>query len=382
LDVFNFNTLNKERLMNILFHLGHPAHYHLFKNLISYLLNKKHNVSILIKKKDILEYLLKQSGYEYLNILPKGRKNSKAGIPWGLVKRDWAMFKFCLKNRPDIMLGTSTGITHIGKLLNIPSIIVNEDDYNAVQLFSKLGYPLASNILAPTSCPTGNIGSKWEKKTIHYEGFHELAYLHPNFFIPKYSKIEKIIVTLVPFYIIRFAKLTAYHDQGKKGITTKIAQKIIDILSPHGNIYITSERELEPQFEKYRIHIKPENIHHVLFYADMYIGDSQTMAAEAAVLGTPSIRFNDFVGKLGYLGELEHKYNLTYGIKASEPEKLYQKINKLIITPNLQQEFQKRRQKMLADKIDVTAFMIWFVENYPESARIMKGKPDYQYRFK
>ncbi len=35
------------------------------------------------------------------------------------------------------------------------------------------------------------------------------------------------------------------------------------------------------------------------------------MIAEAAVLGTPSIRFNDFVGKLGYLEDLEHKYGLT-----------------------------------------------------------------------
>ena len=187
---------------------------------------------------------------------------------------------------------------------------------------------------------------------------------------------------MVPFFIIRFAKLTAHHDKGKTGITTEIAQKIIDLLAPHGNIYITSERELEPQFEKYRITIKPENIHHALYYADMYIGDSQTMAAEAAVLGTPSIRFNDFVGKLGYLEELEHKYGLTYGIKTSESQKLYNKIEELINTPNLKEEWQKRRQKMLNDKIDVTAFMVWFIENYPESVKIMKSNPDYQYRFK
>ena len=33
---------------------------------------------------------------------------------------------------------------------------------------------------------------------------------------------------------------------------------------------------------------------------------------------------------------------------------------------------------MLADKIDVTAFLAWFVENYPGSAKIMKENPDYQ----
>jgi predicted glycosyltransferase len=49
----------------------------------------------------------------------------------------------------------------------------------------------------------------------------------------------------------------------------------------------------------------------------MYIGDSQTMTAEAAVLGTPAIRFNDFVGELSYLEELEYTFDLTYGIKTN-----------------------------------------------------------------
>ena len=43
---------------------------------------------------------------------------------------------------------------------------------------------------------------------------------------------------------------------------------------------------------------------------------------------------------------------------------------------------QKRRKKMLADKIDVTAFLVWFVENYPKSVKIMKGNPKYPERFK
>jgi len=37
---------------------------------------------------------------------------------------------------------------------------------------------------------------------------------------------------------------------------------------------------------------------------------------------------------------------------------------------------------MLSDKIDVTAFMVWFVENYPESAKIMKENPEYQWSFR
>jgi len=42
----------------------------------------------------------------------------------------------------------------------------------------------------------------------------------------------------------------------------------------------------------------------------------------------------------------------------------------------------KCRQKMLKDKIDVTAFMVWLIKNYPKSAKIMRENPDYQERFK
>ncbi len=122
-------------------------------------------------------------------------------------------------------------------------------------------------------------------------------------------------------------------------------------------------------------------MHDALAFADLYVGDSQTMTAEAAVLGTPAIRFNDFVGKLGYLEELEHRYGLTYGIKTSEPGQLFSKIEELLAMPNLRQEWQRRRERMLADKIDVTAFMVWFIENYPDSATAIRSDPTLQHRF-
>ena len=368
--------------MKILFYLGHPAHYHLFRNIISILRSKNHDATVLIKKKDILEHLLEQSNLDFLNILPEGRKDNKFGIALGLLKRDWAMFRLCIKRRPDILVGTSTEITHVGKLLNVPSIVVNEDDYDAVPLFSKMGYPWADNILAPVSCPTGLADSNWERKTIHYEGFHELAYLHPSRFKPQKNVVEDKIDFSKSYIILRFAKLTAHHDKGKTGITTEIAQKVIDLLRCRYNIYITSERELEPEFESYRIQIDPINMHHALYYADMYIGDSQTMAAEAAVLGTPALRFNDFVGNLGYLEELEHKYGLTYGIKTTDPGKLYKKIKEFLDTPDLKEEWKARSRKMLSEKIDVAAFITWFIEEYPRSVAIMKMNPDYQYNFR
>ena len=106
------------------------------------------------------------------------------------------------------------------------------------------------------------------------------------------------------------------------------------------------------------------------------------MSVEAAMLGTPSIRFSDFAGKISVLEELEYKYGLTYGIRPSNPEKLIRTIKKLISTPNLKDVWQHLRWKMLSEKIDVTAFMVWLIENYPKSVRLIKNNPEYQFKFK
>jgi predicted glycosyltransferase len=106
------------------------------------------------------------------------------------------------------------------------------------------------------------------------------------------------------------------------------------------------------------------------------------MAAEAGVLGVPFVRFNDFVGRIGYLRELEDVYKLGYGIKTNEVEKLYKTVSDLIKMQDRAEVFAQRRQKMLSEKIDYAQFLTWFIENYPQSAQIMRENPDYQYKFK
>ena len=113
--------------MKLLFYLHHPAHFHLFKNVIKSL-KQNNEIIILATKKDILEELLKNSNLKYINVLPKGRKDNKFSIALALVKQDLRLLKICREVKPDILVGTSTEITHIGKLINIPSIFVNEDD--------------------------------------------------------------------------------------------------------------------------------------------------------------------------------------------------------------------------------------------------------------
>lgn len=364
--------------MKILVYLGHPAHFYNYKNVIPRLKDDGHQVEILIKKKDVLQELLDNADMPYHNILKEGRKDTKLGILWGTIKRAWRLNTFCTKFKPDILTGTSVENSWIGRLRHIPVININEDDADVVPKYAKLSYPWADEILTPIVCDNG----KWNDKSVKYNGYHELAYLHPDNFTPDRSVVEQCFPTDTPYFLIRFAKLKAHHDTGIKGIDTEIAQRLIRILEPHGRVFISSERELEPQFEPYRIHIRPIDMHHVMAFADLYLGDSQTMAAEAGVLGIPFIRFNDFVGRIGYLRELEDVYQLGYGIKTNEVEKLYQTVESMVTMPERKAVFQSRRQQMLSEKIDFAAFLTWFIEAYPESKQAFKENPNIQYQFR
>ncbi len=369
--------------MKILVYMGHPAHFYLYKNTIKQLREDGHQVEILIKKKDILQTLLDNQGWEYHNILQEGRKNSKVGMLIGMLKRAWRLNLFVRQYNPDILTGTSVENSFIGPLRRIPVINCNEDDAAVVPLYAKLSYPGADAILNPVVCNSG----KWDSKATKYPSYQELAYLHPNHFTADAKVVKGYGIDVTkPYFVMRFASLHAHHDNGIKGINTEIAERLVKILEPHGTIYITSERPLEPQFEKYRIKINPLDMHHVMAFASLYIGDSQTMAAEAGVLGVPFVRFNDFVGRIGYLRELEDKYELGYGIHASQvnseelkvksgQEALYEKVQELV-SMNAEERrrvFQERRKMMLSDKIDCAKFLTWFIENYPESASLAQN---------
>jgi uncharacterized protein len=341
-----------------LFYLGHPAHYHNVSVVIKQLSAKGFRVVIVARGKDVLFDLLEGLPYEIIYLKPRKGK-SKLALVKTILFREFVLFRLALKYRPKMLIGTDIVIAHIGKIINIPSVILNEDDAKEVPFLAKYGFKYATAVFSPNSCDITPYNNK-----VAYQGYHELAYLHPNYFTPNKSKVSELVKDDQDYFILRFAELTAHHDEGKNGIDLVIAKKLIKLLSPFGRVYITSERKLETELESYRIHIQPKNIHHALFYAKMYIGDSQTMAAEAAVLGTPSVRFNDFVGRLGYLEELEHKYRLTLGVPTNNPDLLFSTIETLLKNKNLEEDFKQRKELMLRDTIDVAELWTkYFIEN-------------------
>jgi predicted glycosyltransferase len=357
--------------MRLLFYFGHPSQYLFLKNAIRSLREKNIHCDILIKSKDVLEKLLIEDNESYSNILPEGRKSGSIGTLIGLIKRDIRLYRHLRKIHYDLFIGTDPSLAHIGLIKRIPVITVLEDDISVIPKLAKITFPFTTIILTPKGCNTG----KYKHKTIHYNGYMKLAYLHPRWFTKKAAKLMQ------PYFLIRISKLDAYHDAGINGFNVQFLQQIIKHLQSEGSVFISSEGPLDETFRGYELKINPSEMQDVLSNAKMLISDSQSMTMEAAMLGIPSIRFSDFSGKISVLEELEKVYELTYGFSTGNPEKLIWKLTELLSHPELESVFQNRRQKMLKDKIDVTSFLIWFIENYPGSASAMQSNPSYQDRY-
>ena len=137
------------------------------------------------------------------------------------------------------------------------------------------------------------------------------------------------------------------------------------------------EREIEPELREYQLMLSPEKIHSLLYYAAMFIGDSQTMTSEAAILGTPAVKCNSLAGRLSVPNEIEKKYGLCFSFTPGQFPAMVNKIEELLDFRDIKIQWRKKSEKLISEKIDVTSFMVWLIENYPGSLKMIKENSNY-----
>ncbi|KUG14587.1 hypothetical protein ASZ90_015769 [hydrocarbon metagenome] len=353
--------------------MNHPAHVHYFKNFIREMQKRGHEILITASEKDLTYRLLDLYGFDYVKVGSYGKSIFQKLINIPIL--DYSMYRVTKKFRPDLFLGFgSIRAAHVSKILRKPCIAL--DDTEHAKWEHILYCPFTDTILTP-DCFTKNFG----RKHIRYRGYTELAYLHPNRFTPNPAVLAEIGLTVGdPFIIVRFVSWHASHDVRQHGIRDKV--RLVKALEQYGRVLITSEGALPPELEQYRMRISPEKIHDLLYYATLYIGEGATMASEAAVLGTHAIYINTL--RLGYTDEEEEKYDLVYTFsdpREMETEVLSKAVD-LLNDPDLRVKGKRKRQTLLEDKIDVTAFMTWFIENYPGSVKRITGQLHFQEQFR
>ena len=363
--------------MNILIDIGHPAHVHYYRNLAAEMQSKGHKVVWTVKDIPVAKRLLDFYGFSY-TVFPK-KKDSLPGKAMRQLQYNALLWRICRREEIDVAIGTSVSVAHVSRLSPVKSVVFDDDDDEVQPLVTKYVNPFADTLLSPEALK----GKRKREDTIYYPGYHELAYLHPKRFQPDTAVLKEAgIKEGETFFIMRFNVFKAHHDVGISGLSLQQKLQLIEELKPHGKIFITTEREIEPELREYQLKVSPEKIHSLMAHATLFLGDSQTMTSEAAVLGIPSLRCNSFAGRISYLEEQEHTYGLTHGFLPSDFEKMLIKLRQLLATPNLKEKWQEKRRKMLAEKMDVTAFWVWFIETYPGSLKDVKENEEFWRRFR
>ncbi|MEE9116687.1 MAG: DUF354 domain-containing protein [Thermoplasmata archaeon] len=351
--------------MRILFNVAHPAHVHLFRNSIALLRSKGHEARIVSVEREITNHLLEAYGLQH-ETLGKSHRDLLVKS-FDTMHRDLKMVKIIKRLRPDLTV--STGIPYsvqAARLCGTPSIAFSDTEIATLVLQAMV--PFVSAICTP-SCFELDLGPK----QIKYNGYHELAYLHPNHFTPDPSILHHCgIEEGEPFILARISSADSSHDLGVKGSfldDSTLASDFLSWLEQYGRVIVTSELPLPKQLRSYQLEIPPHRILDLLSFATLYVGEGATMASEAGVLGVPWIYVSD--SSRGYLRDQEENYGL--GRTVPDWKSARGTIAEWLNRQDTESSWRAKREKLLSEKIDVTAFITEFIEDWPRSFAELSG---------
>lgn len=335
--------------MRIILDVNHPGDVHFIKNLYFDLIDEGHEVLVTASKKPLTFELLDEFSIPYIALGSYGGSNLSKAI--NLIWLDFKMLILCLSKRPNAMMGTvAFRIAHIGWLLRIRNYCFDDTQHATEQI--KLIFPFAYRMLTAP-----NYVHDFGEKHIRYEGYHELAYLHPNRFKANEEILDILGVKKFEVYsIIRFVAWNATHDKGMaQGFSDENKIKAVLEFERFGKVFITSEKGLPKEIADRAIKIPISRIHDAIAFSSLVFGESSTMSSEASCLGVPSVYIDD-EGRC-YTDEQETKYGLVTNYKINDQLAAIKKGT--MILKNIKtdiQKYEKSKNALLNDKIDMTAF--------------------------
>lgn len=339
--------------MKILIDILHPAHVHFFKYFYEEMTGRGHEVCITVRSKEISVELLE--AYQLPYRLISAQRAGAAGLALELVQRTYRLVRVMREFRPDVLTGImGPSIALAGTLARTPAIVFYDTEF-AVQT-NWFVYPLAHSVCTP-DCYQGKV--RGSHRT--YAGYHELAYLHPNRFVADAARLAAFGVTPPePYTVVRFVHWKAVHDRRERGLTVDQKHELVKSLQRHGKVLLSSEGPLPPELESLRVRGPVHDMHHLLAHAQLLVGESATMSSEAAVLGVPAIMIAT-TGR-GYTDDQERRYGLVRHFTEDQFAEAARAIDDML-TGEPPREFGARaRERLLADKIDVTAWMVDYFE--------------------
>lgn len=342
--------------MRVLFDIVHPAHVHFFRHLRAELGADGHETLVVGRDKDVTLALLDAFDIPHLVHGRSGHTNL-FGQTRELLGRSRFLARTAREFGADVVLTRNPAGVQAARLAGIPGVF-DTDDGTGAGIHFAAAKPFAHWITTP-DCLQEDHG----RRHVTYPSYKALAYLHPDRFTPDPAIREEVgLGAGEPLFLVRLVAYDASHDSGAAGLTVDTRREVIELLTDHGRVGITSEQPLTPELEPYRLRVPPHRMHHAIAAAAAIVGDSQTVAAEAACLGVPAFRLSSFSGRLDYLTEIEERYGLLRSFRPGQERDLLDALQQAVADPDgLREQAAAGHARLLEDKVDLTSWYAAFV---------------------
>lgn len=280
--------------LTIVITMQHPADVHFFKHPIAMLRERGHEVAVFVRANGVAVDLLAAYGIDHTVLVPEAR--SLAGLALIQARFEYRLWRHARRLDPDVMAAVGgVAVAHVGTLLGARTVVFTDTEHATI--VNRLAFPFADTVCTP-ACFAGDPGDKHRT----YPGVHELVYLHPARFTPDPAVLDDLnVAPAATIAVLRISSWHSSHDVGASGFDDLVG--VLDRLTEAGaQVIVSSEIDLPAVFDEHRRAVPPHRMHDLLGMASLYIGEGATMAAESAVLGTPSIYVNSLT--MGYIRAL------------------------------------------------------------------------------
>lgn len=284
--------------MRALFDLVHPADALFFHHAMRMLRDRGVQIRVVSRRKDVLVDLLDALGVEHTPLTTA--RGGLLGQACELVARDIALFRMARAWKPHVMAGFGgVAISHVGKLLGIPSVSFYDTEHASVQI--RLTLPFISEWHVPGSWT----GALAPGRTRRFPGSKQFAYLHPGYFRPDAGLAKSAgWDPAVDNFLVRTVSWQANHDIGSKGMGLGRLREIVGWLAGLGKVHISAEGTLPPDLRSLQFRGSASSFHHLLAHCRLHVGESMTVASEATALGVPALLQNS--KECAYISEQEN----------------------------------------------------------------------------
>jgi hypothetical protein len=336
--------------MRYLFFTNTPAHVHLYRHVVATLHERGHEVLVLARDYGCTTALLDWFDLPYT--VYGHCDTSKSSLFRQLPGQYARIFRRARAFDPDLIFGIGAYAAHAGAITRTPTILVHDSE--PTSLDHAVSRPFARAILTPAAFQK-DLGSKHYR----FRGFKECAYLHPDTYEPQADVRDRLNLGDDERYaILRFNAFGSHHDVGHGGFTPDQRRLLVEHLAESVTVLVSDEGTAGVDGLSARpFDVHPALLHDALAEADLLVADTQTMVTEAALLGTPAIRSNSFVGEsdMGNFIELERQ-GLIHNVEGFD--EVLQLATQVVETDGVKAVWRQRRDEYVADLVNLADMLV------------------------